>query len=320
MVPLSDKTLKPGYGENKYRFNSGSEIQNKEFSDGGGLEWYETSLRTLDPQIGRWWQPDPKPNNMESPYAAMGNNPVMNMDPMGDSACCGGLPTLYQAVMMYMAWSTMRSVNMVGNRVILPVISNTGAILNGQINALTFGYTTTNPAQDVFGVQTEVNPWATRFGGVMMFPFGFEGGGGTGDNFAFAGSASSAASGLSLYTPYSLSAYLLAGKATADMAKEGADLAGITQNTKRIPAPSGKAQFRVPDFLNAKAIGEVKLVDKLHFSSQIKDFLAYAQTYKIPFTLYVRGGVNPTVLTPQLKQQVDDGLILLQRLIPTIIK
>jgi RHS repeat-associated protein len=60
----------------------GKDLQSGEFYDGSGLEEYDFAARYYDPQIGRWWVPDPA-EQFASPYMAMGNHWVNFRDPNG---------------------------------------------------------------------------------------------------------------------------------------------------------------------------------------------------------------------------------------------
>jgi RHS repeat-associated protein len=65
--------------ENKIKY------QQYELNTDFDINLYESFYRSHDPQLGRFWQIDPKPNPFESLYAAMGNNPISKIDLLGDT-------------------------------------------------------------------------------------------------------------------------------------------------------------------------------------------------------------------------------------------
>jgi len=80
MAGISSRALKNRYAENRFNYN-GIE-QTTEI----GLNQYDALYRTLDPQIGRWWQMDPAAFDYTgiSPYNSNFNNPMSFADPDGD--------------------------------------------------------------------------------------------------------------------------------------------------------------------------------------------------------------------------------------------
>ena len=86
MAGISSKAA--GMVENKKKYNG------IEFENDLELNVYDAQFRELDAQTGRWWQIDPKTDEMYmwSTYASNFDNPIRYQDPLGDEPngnCCG---------------------------------------------------------------------------------------------------------------------------------------------------------------------------------------------------------------------------------------
>lgn len=84
MSGVSSKAV--GSVENKRKYNG------IEYENSFDLNIGEAFFRSHDPQLGRWWQIDPKPDYSESPYSAMSNNPLLRNDPLGDKDSVANKP------------------------------------------------------------------------------------------------------------------------------------------------------------------------------------------------------------------------------------
>lgn len=81
---LSTQSIKQNYYANRTKYG-GKELQNKEFTDGTGLEDYDYGARLYDPQLGRWHAVDRHAAKYEnfSLYGFVFNNPINKIDPNG---------------------------------------------------------------------------------------------------------------------------------------------------------------------------------------------------------------------------------------------
>jgi RHS repeat-associated protein len=98
--------------DNKYQYG-GKELQDKEFSDGSGLALLDFGARLLDPQLGRFWQIDPKGELFQpyTPYNYCLNSPVLFVDPDGMQAKYNWCTGRYQENGRDVSWEDVKASN-----------------------------------------------------------------------------------------------------------------------------------------------------------------------------------------------------------------
>lgn len=114
---------------NKHRF-FGKEIQEKEFSDGSGLDWYDYGMREYNQQIGRFFRIDPISDKFYdlSPYQFCSDDPIKNVD-------LDGAEGLDFRIYSQLVQNTVQNPNGTSAK-ILGAVSGIGGSVYGAINGL----------------------------------------------------------------------------------------------------------------------------------------------------------------------------------------
>ncbi|MDE2048285.1 MAG: hypothetical protein KGJ44_07755 [Betaproteobacteria bacterium] len=101
-----------------------------------------------------------------------------------------------------------------------------------------------------------------------------------------------------------------AAKTAGQLGKEGEAAVRAVYDIGEKPAQSilMNGRGRIPDGINplAKSLSEVKNVDSLSFTRQLRDYSEYAQSQGLRFDLYTRPS---TKLSGPLQDAIDSGLI-----------
>jgi hypothetical protein len=96
------------------------------------------------------------------------------------------------------------------------------------------------------------------------------------------------------------------------MGRAGERIAVAVRNTTRIDSLTRTANYRIPDYLTPKVLGEVKNVAYQSLTNQITDMLLFAEANGLSMVLTVR---KTTQFSSDLQALVSAGRIIVNRLL-----
>ncbi|MFC3198298.1 DUF6443 domain-containing protein [Parapedobacter deserti] len=330
--PASNLNLSFVSGAKNNYLYSGKELQEQ-----GGLNWYDHGARMYDPAIGRWNVMDPA-RQFSNPFLAMGNNPVIYVDPDGEwihiviGAVIGGIVntiTHWDEVAKGGFWEGAKAFGVgaaagglgaaTGGAALVgfgaSATTVAGGFVAGSVGSLYGDMALGMGNMFAFGDPYEMTP--SRLGSVALM------GGITG---GLTSGVSNWINGANFWTgrfPVEVGVPRITqfgNRVVQDATKGGvANARALGMAGEQAVGLSGAktaiqvgGKTRIPDALTRTTLTEVKNVKSLSFTRQLRDFHTYSQQNGLDFILYTRPN---TTLSGPLQQAINNGSII-HRFIP----